>query len=291
MVSPAVDRQSTPPGSTWPDCPPLEEVYDAARAAFPDVTLGGGMLSYFTELNRKRPPVAMLDFVSHCTCPIVHASDDVSVMQSLEALPDIVRSTRAIIGPDRPYRVGPSTIGMRQNPYGSRVIPNPDGVRMTMTDRDPRHRGLFAAAWTVGYVAATEAGELDGLVPAALTGRLGLAEAMADGTVVRHPAFLVVQALARMGGRPRLACRSGAPGRVLAIAGETADGDTLWIANITDTHQHVVLDGIGASRPLLFLGEGETVPDAVTSALASGEPVPLEPYAVLGLALAPRTVR
>ena len=42
FVCPSVDRQSTPPGSRWPDCPPLEDVYAAARAAFPGVRLGGG---------------------------------------------------------------------------------------------------------------------------------------------------------------------------------------------------------------------------------------------------------
>ncbi|TIM50253.1 MAG: hypothetical protein E5Y60_36010, partial [Mesorhizobium sp.] len=47
-VSPSVDRQSTPPGSAWPQCPPLEDVYAAARRAFPDIRLGGGMFSYFT---------------------------------------------------------------------------------------------------------------------------------------------------------------------------------------------------------------------------------------------------
>ncbi|TIP86368.1 MAG: hypothetical protein E5X63_12115, partial [Mesorhizobium sp.] len=36
-VSPSVDRQSTPPGSAWPECPPLEDVYAAARRAFPDI--------------------------------------------------------------------------------------------------------------------------------------------------------------------------------------------------------------------------------------------------------------
>ncbi|RUY78586.1 hypothetical protein, partial [Mesorhizobium sp. M7A.F.Ca.CA.001.10.2.1] len=66
-VSPSVDRQSTPPGSTWPDCPPLEDVYAAARRAFPDIRLGGGMFSYFTELNRKRVPADQLDFITHCT--------------------------------------------------------------------------------------------------------------------------------------------------------------------------------------------------------------------------------
>jgi hypothetical protein len=125
-VSPSVDRQSTPPGSAWPDCPPLEDVYAAARRAFPDIRLGGGMFSYFTELNRKRVPAGLLDFVTHCTCPIVHAADDLSVMQSLEALPFITASARAIFGENH-YRIGPSTIAMRQNPYGGATKPNPGG--------------------------------------------------------------------------------------------------------------------------------------------------------------------
>jgi len=36
-VSPSVDRQSTPPGSAWPPCPPLEDVY-AAAVGLPAVT-------------------------------------------------------------------------------------------------------------------------------------------------------------------------------------------------------------------------------------------------------------
>ena len=45
------------PAAPWPACPPLEDVYAAARKAFPGVILGGGMFAYFTELNRKRPPL------------------------------------------------------------------------------------------------------------------------------------------------------------------------------------------------------------------------------------------
>jgi len=146
-VFPAPDLQSTPPGSEWPPCPPLEDVYSAARRAFPGLRLGGGMFGYFTEFNRKRVPAAMLDFVTHATCPIVHAADDLSVMQTLEAIPHIMRSARAIV-PDKPYRVGPITIGMRQNPYGSRTIPNPDLRRMPMARNDPRQNGRFAHSAT-----------------------------------------------------------------------------------------------------------------------------------------------
>ena len=79
-------------------------------------------------------------------------ADDLSVMQSLEALPFITQSARAIYG-DKPYRIGPSTIAMRQNPYGSATKDNPELVRIAMANRDPRHDALFAAAWTVGYAA------------------------------------------------------------------------------------------------------------------------------------------
>ena len=218
-VYPAPDLQSTPPGSEWPPCPPLADVYDAARRAFPGLALGGGMYSYFTELNRKRPPLDRVDFVSHATCPIVHAADDLSVMQSLEAIPHIVRSARAVVG-DKPYRLGPITIGMRQNPYGSRTMPNPGRERIPMAMADPRQDGRFAAAWTIGYAAATEGAALDTLTLGALTGPMGVAG---------RPVFEAVQALAKLAGSERHECRSSAPDRVAAIAA----GGTILLANLT----------------------------------------------------------
>jgi len=173
MVCPAVDRQSTPPGSAWPPCPPLADVCQAARAAFPGVVLGGGMVSFFPELNRKRPPVAHLDFVSHGLCPIVHDASDQGVMQTLEAVSHITASARAIIG-DRPYRLGPSTIAMRQNPYGARVIANPGLGQVCMTDDDPRHRSTFGAAYVVGLAAALVGSGVTVWTPAGLYGARGV---------------------------------------------------------------------------------------------------------------------
>ncbi|MGI9433760.1 MAG: D-apionate lactonase, partial [Geminicoccaceae bacterium] len=56
-VSPASDLKCTLPGSVWPPCPLAADIYQATRDAFPGLPLGGGMFSFFTELNRKRPPV------------------------------------------------------------------------------------------------------------------------------------------------------------------------------------------------------------------------------------------
>ncbi|MBY2915469.1 hypothetical protein [Rhizobium leguminosarum] len=247
MISPSVDRQSTPPGSTWPECPPLDEVYTAARAAFPGIRIGGGMLSYFTELNRKRVPDGQLDFVSHCTNPIVHAADDLSVMQTLEALPFITRSVRAIYG-DRPYRIGPSTIPMRQNPYGSRTMDNPSGARVPMANRDPRHNGRFAEAFALGYAILVLDAGLECLTLSALSGPFGLIAGAAEPTEQggRRPLFNTVQTLSRLAGASWQACVSSSPSEVLSFVARDAAGARLHVVNLTGEERKV---DCGACRP------------------------------------------
>ena len=248
MVCPSVDRQSTPPGSAWPDCPPLADVYAAALNAFPGIRLGGGMLSYFTELNRKRVPGENLAFISHCTNPIVHAADDISVMQTLEALPFITKSVRAIYG-GKPYRIGPSTIPMRQNPYGSRTMDNPDGGRIPMANRDPRHNGQFAAAFAAGYVTSVLDASLETLTLCALTGPFGLYagkhEPVEDGG--KRPLHAIVKGLSGIAGNPWQAVTSSAPDKVLAFTVETVDGRLAWIANLTAQEQSIDTTKLGMS--------------------------------------------
>ncbi|RWP67085.1 hypothetical protein [Mesorhizobium sp.] len=244
-VSPSVDRQSTPPGSAWPECPPLEDVYAAARRTFPDIRLGGGMFSYFTELNRKRVPADLLDFVSHCTCPIVHAADDLSVMQSLEALPFITRSARAIFGA-KPYRIGPSTIAMRQNPYGGTTKANPHRQRIAMADRDPRHAGLFAAAWTIGYGARVAPAGLEMLTLSSFTGPFGVLAASGEpvGEGEPRPIFQAVQGLCELAGFRQVAARTSDETRLLTLAGRSAAGQTvMWLANLTASEVTVDISG------------------------------------------------
>jgi D-apionolactonase len=283
LVSPAPDRQSTLPGSVWPRCPPLAEIYQAAREVFPGIAIGGGTLSYFTELNRKRPPVELLDFVSHCTCPIVHAADDLSVMETLEAIPHIVRSARAIIGKDKPYRIGPSTIGMRHNPYGSRVMENPANRRITMTDRDPRQTSLFAAAWMIGYVAATAEAALQSLTVASLTAQLGLARETASGKLEHYPVYYAARALAELGGNLRHQCHSSRPGTIAAVAGVDREGRRIaLLANLTGKKQDVVLEAGQQPHSALFLDEQSLMEPSAEAwrEEKSDSSIQLLPYAV-----------
>ncbi|WP_180899497.1 hypothetical protein [Martelella soudanensis] len=224
FVCPSVDRQSTPPGSQWPPCPPLEEIHGAAARAFPDISRGGGMASFFPELNRKRPPLDHLDFVTHGLCPIVHAADDISVLETLEAIPHIARSAKAIVK-DRAYRIGPATIAMRQNPYGARTIPNPGGGRVCMADFDPRHFAAFGAAYALGLATALAPFDVAVWTPSALYGPRGLF--CDDGTP--SPLAWVLEALAGCAGKAVFGARI--EGGLARLALE--DGHE-FTANLTD---------------------------------------------------------
>jgi hypothetical protein len=252
-VSPAVDLKSYPPSVDRPPGPPLREIVEAAREAFPGVPIGGGMFSFFTEFNRRRPPLGLLDFAQHATSATVHAADDRSVMETLESLPHVFRSAAAVLG-GTPYRVGPAQIGMAQNPYGASTAPNPDRTRVAMASDDPRAGALFGAAWAAGYLcrAAAAGGLVEGVTVAAPGGPFGLA----DATGGRRPAFHVLRSFAAAAGAPTLACASSDPRRVLACACAARGRTFAWLANLTAEPQQVALSGLRPTRTLLFDANG-----------------------------------
>ncbi|MDM0078808.1 hypothetical protein QTH90_30685 [Variovorax sp. J2P1-59] len=255
-VCPVGDLKSVLPGSQRPPAPPLAQLYDAARAAFPGVRLGGGMFSFFAELNRKRPPADLLDFVHNSTCPTVHAADDRSVMETHEALSHQVKTARSFIG-DTAYRIGPSSIGCRDNPYGKTFTPNPDNERLCLANADPRQRGLFGAAWTLSYVASLAATGVETVCFGAPTGPLGIIHRPGDrpvpyfdalGCPAVYPAYHVVAGLTRAAGANLVAAASSDDARVRCLAYRAAGSTLLWIANPTAIDQtvHVVHDGAAA---------------------------------------------
>ena len=291
LVSPASDLKCTLPGSPWPPCPPAIALYRAARRAFPGARLGGGMFSYFTELNRKRPPLAELDFVSFTTSALVHAGDDRSVAEGLETLPHIARSARAIVG-DTPYAVGPSAIGMRDNPYGQATAPNPGNIRQAMNRNDPRQRGLLGAAWSLAYFAHFARGGAREIVLGGGVGPFGLLHTPADypqpgfdGAGGFFPVYHVVRGLARLHGAPMRAVEISSPREVQAFAA----GTEVWIANLMGEMRRVKTAAALSGR--LARLDAESFPSAARDADAlehfeqpfSGDEIELDAHAVVRL--------
>ncbi|WP_299864050.1 hypothetical protein [uncultured Hoeflea sp.] len=163
--------KSHQPDGPWPDVPPHAGL-EVLRTAFPGAAIGGGSLTNFTELNRCRPDPDAVDFVTFGNTAIVHAADDLSVRQTLEALPDIFASARHIAS-GKPLHLGLLSIGMRSNPYGDAVAANPDRIRMAMAMDDPRQSTEFAAAYAVGVLAAAAEAGVESLALAMPDGPLG----------------------------------------------------------------------------------------------------------------------
>ncbi len=291
IITQAHDLKSFQPNTPRPWGPTYEEMAAAVRADFPDVPLGGGMLSYFTELNRKPAPQGVFDFVTHTVCPIVHAADDLSVMETLESLPSIIASTRNMMG-KTPYALGPSSIPCRDNPYGAAVAPNPGNGRVCLSNMDPRQRGLFAAAWNLGLIAAMAKGGLDSVVLGAVTGPQGVIYRKADykqpwfdaAKAAVYPAYHVLAGLSAASGNKRLDSTSSAPSTVAVIGHQSRAGKELWLANLTSEPQKVKVTGFDGPARLHRLSDGnfQTLamkPDYLSS---PGEAVKKVPALALG---------
>lgn len=272
LVTTEADLGAYPPSVDRPPSPPLADLYHAARAAFPGVALGGGMFHFFTELNRRRPPRGLLDFVQHATAANVHAADDRSVMETLETLPHILRSVRAFAG-GAAHRIGPAHIGMAANPYGDATSPNPERGRRTMVTDDPRHRALFGAAYAAGYLARAAQGGAEQVTMGAVGGPFGLLAGERES-----PTFAVLAGFAALAGAAVLQTASSDPRRVLAVAAEAPSGRSLWLANLTPAARTVRLAGLEPA--------GLSVLDAGTGGGFAARPLPatgslaLPPYAV-----------
>lgn len=270
-VSLAGDLAFVPPGTQFPDMDDFEALFAAARAAFPNTRIGGGNFVYFTELNRKPVPAASLDYLVHGTSAIVHAADDRSVTETIECLPYVFRSAKADYG-DTHYRVSPAGIGSRISPFGNDPTPNPNAVRVTMTDKDPRQRGLLGAAWHLGYLAQAAACDVDSVSMATLTGGFGLvhspdddAQPWFDEVGGVFPVFHVMRALYAASGARSFATEISAPRDVQALTFEGEEGPELWLANLTDEPKQVTLKG--------FTGHAVAVIDETTFVASARNPL------------------
>ena len=281
LVSPAPDLKCTLPGSEWPPAPDADALYDAARRAFPGARIAGGMFAYFTELNRKRPPVDRLDLMSFTTSPMVHAGDDRSVMESREAHPAIVAST-ARIADGTPWAVGPSAIGMRDNPYGEAPKENPRNVRQAMNRADPRQRGLLGAAWNLAYFADFARGGADAVALGAGTGPSGVVH---DGSPAPwfddhgglYPVFHVLRGLARLRGAQMLALDAGP---LAGLAARTDEGVEVWVANPGPEPVEVDAPGRAAVLDAASFARAAAAADHMDRLAERDGPLPLDAYAV-----------
>lgn len=226
LVSPRREFRARPSNLVPTGERPISEFVDALRATGIRAAIGAGTPSLFTEFNRN-PPTGDADFVFFGNAAIVHAADDLSVMETLSVYPSVIASARRLC-PDKAIWLGPCTIGMRHNPYGNDVAANPARVRTPAAGEDPRHGALFGAAFAVGVAAQAAVAGVDHLIMAAPTGPFGLL----DDHARRRPLQAVHTELASAAGATRYEVFVNHPA-ITAVAYRLGERIRILVANLT----------------------------------------------------------
>jgi hypothetical protein len=207
--------------------------------------LATGTNVYFAELNRQRPPRDAI--LCYSLNPQVHAFDDLSLMETLEAQPATVHSAMEFC--DRNLVISPITFRPRFNPSATSAAHEPEGQLPSRVD--PRQRTLFGAAWTVGTLSRLLPLErIDSLTFYETTGWQGLFETEQGCPLPAFfgsqpgeifPVYYVFAALA--GGRHLLPTAVSNP-RVLAAVTVSKDlGKSLCLfANLTSDRLTVTVE-------------------------------------------------
>ena len=141
------------------------------REHFPGAAIGGGTAHFFAQLNRLETSGGE-DFMAFTVCPIVHGTDDHSMMHGLHSLPSMLATARRR-HPARAWHIGPSWLPARASPLGPQPA-SPGQQRTALARLDPRTRGLFGAAWLLGHLAAAGQAGVDALTLPPLLGDDGL---------------------------------------------------------------------------------------------------------------------
>jgi hypothetical protein len=264
------------------------EVIRLTRQAFAssdlNIPIGGGTRAYFTEFNRasKRLPLADLEWATYTINPQIHAFDNSSIVETLEAQAVTVSSARAIVG-DTPLAVGPVSLRQPFNPNatGPSPEPGPDELPAAV---DVRQLSLFAAGWTVGSLHRLAEAGANALTFYETTGPRGL---LMGAEVARpqlfpakphqlFPLYHVFAAVADIPDAQLLPVTIAEPLSLEALAISAGNRFRLLVANLTDRPAHVLLTlpqvsevtiqsldessyDRAASDPAFFLNSDETV--------------------------------
>jgi hypothetical protein len=143
-------------GKTTSD-PLIEKVMQPLRANFPNALIGAGTNVYFTELNRERVSTSQIDLLTYSVNPQVHAFDNDSLTETLQAQQYTVESALQF-SKGLPVHVSPITLQPRFNPNATGEPPAPKAGELP-SQTDYRQMSLYAASWLVGsiqYLAAAK---------------------------------------------------------------------------------------------------------------------------------------
>lgn len=228
----------------------------------PAAKIGGGTDFFFTELNCVRPPVHAMDLVSYSINPQIHAFDNASLVETLEAQAATVVSARQFIG-DLPLAISPVTFKMRSNPNAT----GPEseaGLGELPAPVDPRQTSLFGAGWTVGSLKYLSESGAQSLTYYETTGWRGVMEREVGSSIPEKfrslpggvfPLYHVLADVSEFVGGEIIPATSSDTLRVDGLALHKAGRRRVVVANLTDERAQVRIENLSQQVQLRYLNE------------------------------------
>jgi hypothetical protein len=217
------------------EAPDHTRLLRAARAALPQLAaraeFAAGSNSDFLFANRFPPP-AEADALTFAINPQVHAFDNASLLETLEAQGVVIRSARRLAD-GRPVIVSPVTLLPCHNPYAAVPLP------WSPPPADYRQPTLFGAVWTLGclkYLSESGASSVT------------LFETVGDGGVLRgseaFPLYHVIADVTEFAGGEVVIVGSSDPLTVIGMAFRRERRLRLLLANLTMQAQTLTVSGL-----------------------------------------------
>lgn len=199
--------------------------------------IGAGAPDNFTELNYC-PAVALAgDFTVHALNPQVHAFDQASMVETLSMQALTAENARRL-SRGRPVVISTVTLNRR---WRLADVGAPTGIPAGLLPfrPDPRLRSEFAAAWTLGSVAALARAGVSSATYFEVSGENGIVATDSSLT----PAGNVFALLAASSGADVVASESDQPLSLSSLALMTSAKRQVLLSNFRDGPQHVRVTG------------------------------------------------
>lgn len=218
----------------------------------PSAQFVSGTNHFFAELNRGRPPVALLDGITYSINPQVHAFDNASMVENLAAQASTVESARQFSA-GLPIIVSPVTLRMRLNPNATAPEPEPPPGELP-AQVDVRQMSLFGAGWTVGSLKYLAESGVHSVTFYETTGWLGVME-REEGSPLPDifrslpggvfPMYHVFADIGEFAGGQIVPSTSSATLCVDGLTIRKGDRTRVMLANLTNQEQLINVVGLG----------------------------------------------
>jgi len=221
----------------------------------PNARFVGGTNGNFAELNRQPPDISGMDGVSYPINPQVHAFDERSLVEAIEAQRDTVLTARSYCG-TLPISISSVTLKPPFNQAATEAE-EPRDPNELPANVDPRQMSLFAAAWTVGSIRSLASGGADSITYYETTGWRGLMETEGGSPLPEkfcsipgmvYPLYWIFAFLAEAKGAVLLQSLSNRPLLVDGLALKKDNRIWLLVSNYQPYDQEMRLSSLSEGR-------------------------------------------